>query len=198
MRARGIYRYFGAAPRGTACSSSEVTAGRSGHFDFPRQRGWTGSASPTSSGRWHAASATRSRCSSSPAARGSGDAPTELKEKGEYVLSHALQAVAIEAAEAAAERLHREIREQWWELPDAPELTMTDRFKAKYQGHPRQLRLSGLPEPRRPEAALRPAHARRDRRAAHRRRHDGSRGERQRAGLPPPQAGYFNVGSDEA
>ena len=50
---------------------------------------------------------------------------TELKEKGEYVLSHALQSLAIEAAEAAAERLHRKIREQWG-IFDTPHLTMAD------------------------------------------------------------------------
>jgi len=57
----------------------------------------------------------------------------ELKQKGEYVLSHTLQAVAIETAEGFAEKLHRDIR-TWWGFPDAPDLSMNDRFKAKYQG----------------------------------------------------------------
>jgi 5-methyltetrahydrofolate--homocysteine methyltransferase len=58
---------------------------------------------------------------------------TELKDRGEYLLSHTLQALAVESAEAAAERLHRKIREGWG-LFDSPDLTMQDRLKAKYQG----------------------------------------------------------------
>jgi len=56
-----------------------------------------------------------------------------LKNAGEYVLSHTLQALAIETAEAAAERVHRKIRESWG-LYDSPELTMQERLKARYQG----------------------------------------------------------------
>jgi 5-methyltetrahydrofolate--homocysteine methyltransferase len=57
----------------------------------------------------------------------------ELKNAGEYLLCHSLQALAIETAEAAAEWLHSKIREHWG-FPDGPELTMTDRFQARYQG----------------------------------------------------------------
>ncbi len=57
----------------------------------------------------------------------------ELKTAGEYLLCHALQAVAVETAEAAAEWLHRRLREQWG-FPDAPETTMRDRFQARYRG----------------------------------------------------------------
>jgi 5-methyltetrahydrofolate--homocysteine methyltransferase len=57
----------------------------------------------------------------------------ELKAAGEYLLCHTLQAVAIETAEAAAEWLHRKLREQWG-FPDPPETTMTDRFQARYRG----------------------------------------------------------------
>jgi len=57
----------------------------------------------------------------------------ELKAAGEYLLCHCLQALAVETAEAAAEWLHGKIRERW-NLPDPPELTMTDRFQARYRG----------------------------------------------------------------
>jgi 5-methyltetrahydrofolate--homocysteine methyltransferase len=57
----------------------------------------------------------------------------ELKASGEYLLCHALQALAVETAEAAAEWLHRKIREKWG-FPDPPDLTMTDRFQARYRG----------------------------------------------------------------
>ncbi|HVM63147.1 MAG TPA: methionine synthase [Verrucomicrobiae bacterium] len=57
----------------------------------------------------------------------------EYKAKGEYLKSHALQALAIETAEACAEWLHRRIREDWG-IPDPANMTMLDRFQARYQG----------------------------------------------------------------
>ncbi|PWI58998.1 methionine synthase [Sulfoacidibacillus thermotolerans] len=56
-----------------------------------------------------------------------------LKEQGDYLRSHALQALALELAEAFAERLHHILRDNWG-FPDAPELTMRERFIARYQG----------------------------------------------------------------
>jgi 5-methyltetrahydrofolate--homocysteine methyltransferase len=55
------------------------------------------------------------------------------KEAGEYLRSHAIQSLAVETAEAAAERRHRFIRETWG-IPDPAELTMKDRFRAGYHG----------------------------------------------------------------
>ncbi len=57
----------------------------------------------------------------------------DYKAKGEYLKSHALQALAIETAEAAAEWLHRRIREDWG-IPDPADMTMLDRFQARYRG----------------------------------------------------------------
>jgi 5-methyltetrahydrofolate--homocysteine methyltransferase len=57
----------------------------------------------------------------------------EYKARGEYLKSHALQALAIETAEGCAEWLHRRIREDWG-IPDPAETTMIDRFQARYQG----------------------------------------------------------------
>jgi 5-methyltetrahydrofolate--homocysteine methyltransferase len=57
----------------------------------------------------------------------------EYKANGEYLKSHALQALAIETAEGCAEWLHRRIREDWG-FPDPAETTMIDRFQARYQG----------------------------------------------------------------
>ena len=56
-----------------------------------------------------------------------------FKNRGEYVKSHALQALALETAEAAAEWMHAKIRAMWG-FPDPPEMTHTQRFQAKYQG----------------------------------------------------------------
>jgi 5-methyltetrahydrofolate--homocysteine methyltransferase len=55
------------------------------------------------------------------------------KQAGEFVKSHALQALAIETAEGTAEWLHRRIREDWG-FPDPPEMTMQERFTSRYRG----------------------------------------------------------------
>ncbi|MEW9669310.1 methionine synthase [Ammoniphilus sp. 3BR4] len=55
------------------------------------------------------------------------------KDKGEYVRSHAVQALALELAEAFAERLHHVMRDSWG-FPDPADMTMLERFGARYQG----------------------------------------------------------------
>jgi 5-methyltetrahydrofolate--homocysteine methyltransferase len=57
----------------------------------------------------------------------------KAKNDGYYFKSHALQALAIESAEACAEWLHRRIREDWG-FPDPPEMTMAQRFTSRYRG----------------------------------------------------------------
>jgi 5-methyltetrahydrofolate--homocysteine methyltransferase len=57
----------------------------------------------------------------------------EAKAKGEFLKAHALQALAIETAEGAAEWLHRRIREDWG-FPDSPTMTMQERFTSRYHG----------------------------------------------------------------
>ncbi|MCC7155256.1 MAG: methionine synthase [Bryobacterales bacterium] len=57
----------------------------------------------------------------------------EAKERGEFFLSHTLQALAIESAEGCAEWLHRRLREDWG-FPDPPAMTMHERFTSRYRG----------------------------------------------------------------
>jgi len=57
----------------------------------------------------------------------------DFKARGEFLKSHALQALALETAEAAAEWLHRRLREDWG-FPDPATMTMLDRFQARYRG----------------------------------------------------------------
>jgi 5-methyltetrahydrofolate--homocysteine methyltransferase len=56
-----------------------------------------------------------------------------LKEQGDFLRSHVLQALALELAEAFAERLHHVMRDCWG-FPDPPEMTMLERFGARYRG----------------------------------------------------------------
>jgi len=57
----------------------------------------------------------------------------QAKAAGEFLKSHILQALALETAEAAAEWLHRRLREEWG-FPDPPDLSLQERFQARYRG----------------------------------------------------------------
>jgi len=57
----------------------------------------------------------------------------ELKNQGEYVMSHALQALALETAEGAAEWLHAKVRTMWG-FPDPADITLQELNRAKYRG----------------------------------------------------------------
>lgn len=56
-----------------------------------------------------------------------------LKREGRYLLCHALQALALETAEAAAEWVHAQLRARWG-FPDPEGMTMLERFQARYRG----------------------------------------------------------------
>ncbi|ANE47866.1 methionine synthase [Paenibacillus swuensis] len=57
----------------------------------------------------------------------------EMKAKGDYLRMHALQAVALELAEALAERMHQMMRDVCG-YPDPVNMTMKQRLGARYQG----------------------------------------------------------------
>jgi 5-methyltetrahydrofolate--homocysteine methyltransferase len=66
-----------------------------------------------------------------------GDGIRELSEqykaRGDFLKMHAVQALALETAEAYAELLHTQLRSMWG-FPDAPQMTMLERFRAEYSG----------------------------------------------------------------
>ncbi|MBP1961803.1 methionine synthase [Paenibacillus aceris] len=57
----------------------------------------------------------------------------EWRDKGDYLKSHALQATALEVAEGFAERIHHIMRDVWG-IADRVDMTMQERFGAKYTG----------------------------------------------------------------
>lgn len=67
------------------------------------------------------------------AGQGIRDLAAELKNKGQYLDTVTLQALALETAEGTAERVHQMIRDRWG-FPDPSDFTMQERFSAKYQG----------------------------------------------------------------
>lgn len=133
LRCRGIYRYFGANSEGNRLILFDEKDAEIGHWDFPRQQKEDGLCiadfvKPLASGQRDSVALFVTNCGEGVRARAE-----QLKTQGEYVLSHTLQSLAIETAEAAAERLHRKIREGWG-FYDAPDLSMQDRLKSKYRG----------------------------------------------------------------
>ncbi len=57
----------------------------------------------------------------------------QAKEAGQFLKAHAVQAIALETAEGAAEYLHRRMREEWG-FPDPETMTMQERFTSRYRG----------------------------------------------------------------
>ncbi|HJQ23412.1 MAG TPA: methionine synthase [Blastocatellia bacterium] len=57
----------------------------------------------------------------------------EAKQQGEYLRSYALQALALESAEAAAEWIHARLRSLWG-FADADDLSRRALFQARYRG----------------------------------------------------------------
>ncbi len=135
MRVRVMWQFFEAESEGNAV---HLFGGRGAKtplhtFRFPRQRRVGGLCLsdlvlPPRDGRWdHIALFVTG------AGEGIQDRAEAAKARGEYFRSVALQALAVETAEAAAEWLHRRLRELWG-FPDPPETTMADRFRARYRG----------------------------------------------------------------
>lgn len=57
----------------------------------------------------------------------------KFKQEGDFLKNHAIQSLALETAEAFAERMHQIMRDHWG-IIDPTDLTIQDLFKAKYQG----------------------------------------------------------------
>jgi len=131
IRARAMYRYFDAYSEGNAIRV--LDGGREAAvFHFPRQvageRLCLADFVAPRGGRPDTIAILITTAGEGVRARAE-----ELKEKGEYLLCHSLQALAVETAEAAAEWLHRKLR-ACWGIPDPPDLSMTDLFQSRYQG----------------------------------------------------------------
>jgi len=134
MKARAVWRFFEAEAKGDSLHLFSPGAKEPLHtFRFPRQRQGDFLClsdyvlPPQNSQRDHLALLVVT------AGEGIRARAEKAKNEGYYFMSHGLQALAIESAEACAEWLHRRIREDWG-FPDPPELTMAQRFTSRYRG----------------------------------------------------------------
>jgi len=132
IEANALYRFFEARSAG-----NDLILYREGReaarFHFPRQRG---------AERLCLSDYVRDAASGEPdyvalfavtCGAGVRQLAERWKEEGEYLRSHALQALAIELAEALAEMLHARLRTQWG-FPDPPGIALEDKLKARYRG----------------------------------------------------------------
>jgi 5-methyltetrahydrofolate--homocysteine methyltransferase len=130
LTAHGVYQWFRARAAGDSVLVFDPAGAELARFAFPRQRAGE---------RLCLADYLRDDHDDYLAmfavtcGLGVRERATSLKERGEYVRSHALQALAIECAEAFAEMLHARLRTLWG-FPDPPDLTMADKLKAHYRG----------------------------------------------------------------
>jgi 5-methyltetrahydrofolate--homocysteine methyltransferase len=132
MRARGVFQYFLANSDGNDLILYDSTGKDAARFNFLRQPSGdelclADYVAPTGGDHDSVAMFVTS-CGA-----GIRQLTQKLKEDGEYVLSHTLQALAIETAEAFAEKLHHDLRRSWG-IQDPPDFTMDDIHKARYQG----------------------------------------------------------------
>ncbi|MGH9542624.1 MAG: vitamin B12 dependent-methionine synthase activation domain-containing protein, partial [Terriglobales bacterium] len=135
MKVRVAWQFFAAEPEGNALRLFAADGGQEPlhTFQFERQRRPDGLCladyvlPPLNGQRDHVALMVVT------AGEGVRQRAETAKQAGRYVESHGLQVLALETAEAAAEWLHRRIREDWG-FPDPPEMTMKERFTSRYRG----------------------------------------------------------------
>jgi 5-methyltetrahydrofolate--homocysteine methyltransferase len=129
MRVEAVWRFFRATSSGNRLTLLDESGREAARFDFPRQRREGGLCladyvlPPTD----HVALFVTT------AGHGIRALADQLKNEGKFVRCHAIQALAVESAEAAAELLHAKIRGLWG-FADAPGTSMMDRFQARYRG----------------------------------------------------------------
>lgn len=134
MRAKGLYKFFPAQSDGNTLLVYNAAGDRVVEtFEFPRQLHGEGLClsdfvAPRTAGRMDYIALFAVTCGG-----GVRKLSERYKQAGQYFVSHALQALAIESAEGFAELLHRRLREMWG-FADPADMTMRDRFRARYRG----------------------------------------------------------------
>jgi 5-methyltetrahydrofolate--homocysteine methyltransferase len=135
MRARAIWQFVPAEKDGDEIVFFDAAHdGREiARLSFPRQDGENGAClsdwvlDPGPDGRDHVGLFVTT------AGAGIMEVSAAARDAGEYVRSHALQALAVETAEGAAEWIHRRMRADWG-FADPDGLEARELFRANYRG----------------------------------------------------------------
>jgi 5-methyltetrahydrofolate--homocysteine methyltransferase len=133
LPARGVYKFFPVQSEGDSILVYGPGQTVIETFTFPRQSGGEGLCladfvAPRTSGIVDYVALFAVTCGA-----GVRELAERWRAEGRFLDSHVVQALAIEGAEGFAELLHRRLREMWG-FPDPPEMTMQERFKARYRG----------------------------------------------------------------
>ena len=137
MSPSAVFQFFRARSEGNRLMLfDEAGANVRETFEFPRQRKPDGLClADYVSANGHDAGVPRDSVAMFVVTVGRGvrELAENLKTRGDYLKSHIVQALALETAEAYAEQLHGQIRKAWG-FEDSPQMTMMERFQAKYRG----------------------------------------------------------------
>jgi 5-methyltetrahydrofolate--homocysteine methyltransferase len=140
MQPTAVYQFFRAESVGNSLEifGDETSRAPLISFGFPRQRKENGIC--LSDYTWSREKAEQTKGAFDTVGffvvtvgRGIRELAENLKNRGDYLKSHIVQALALESAEGYAELLHSQLRKTWG-YPDTPEMTMMERFQAKYHG----------------------------------------------------------------
>ncbi len=134
IKPRAVFKFFAVDATGDRMNlyESPSTPTPLAAFDFPRQSAGerlclADFVKPTGTGKDYAAMFVVT-CGA-----GIRELSDRYRDAGEYLKSHALQSIAIEAAEGFAELLHERLRRMWG-IGDAPGTTVRECFQGKYRG----------------------------------------------------------------
>ncbi|TWI52853.1 methionine synthase [Halalkalibacter nanhaiisediminis] len=135
IQAHGMYQFFPAQSEGNDILIYDPADQKTvlERFNFPRQRQkpylcLADYIRPVSSGEMDYVGFL-----AVTAGKGVRELAEQAKLDGDYLNSHLIQAAALETAEGFAERVHQQMRDRLG-FPDSADMTMDERFAAKYQG----------------------------------------------------------------
>ena len=191
LDAKAVFQFFRAGSEGNRVTLFNPQGQELTHFDFQRQAKEGGVCISDFVAPLNGAPPRDSLCLFVvTAGAGVRELADDYKARGEFLRMHAVQALALETAEAFAEMLHTQLRSMW----GFPGPGQHDHAGALPRGVHRQallVRLSGLSAAGRPGAPLRSAATAGHRRGADRWLHDGAGSVGLRAGFPSPVGVLF-------
>jgi 5-methyltetrahydrofolate--homocysteine methyltransferase len=135
MQAKAVFQFFRAASEGNTLLLYEGQSGREvTRFLLPRQARQGGVCLADFSAPLERGLPRDNLCLFVVTAGAGIRALSEnFKAQGRFLEMHAVQALALETAEAYAELLHSKLRSMWG-FPDPPGMSMLERFRAEYPG----------------------------------------------------------------
>ncbi|RPI29131.1 MAG: methionine synthase, partial [Acidobacteria bacterium] len=133
MQIQGVWQFFPAQSSGNRLALFGKDGQQLEEFDFPRQGDGQGLC--LADYVWPEDRPLRDSVCLFAVSAGKGirEMSERYRDQGQFLKSYAIQALAIESAEAAAEWLHSKLRGLWG-FPDPPEMTIREKLQSGYRG----------------------------------------------------------------